>query len=611
MSMPLGFATKVSLFSMRKRIIRTILALLPCVLLIAVMFIGSTIPNGLVNELDAQVLSKAQERQEYVSLGSYLFSQQDMTKISTVGSTTMYGPSALTFNQENYDKATQSPYVESVFPQQGSVTGVAQKIGNVEKSTVMMDGVSAEYAKLFSPEPFVYATGQPIPVLINPLSINGTSYNWDGKTTLEIDYSKPNEANSRQSYTQLKDADKLIGTTFAADFGAFPNWPQAFEEQTLSNYGPPKSKLTKSTDGDKEIIVKRLKEVYGAYWDVEKLSQPIAYQFKIVGLLDTQSSSSVVVPNEAIPAIWNQVYARQLAARTTKAIDKELLASETNKIEVVGGFIQDGSQFGSTSPTWQKDPSVSVWQMDISQIGIPALLVETTKNAKGQSEYGVFSGLEITDRNFRKTGAIVKLKSADDREAYIKYLKDNNMMVIDNSPLAVIKGVRRGATIFVTWLTIILGTGVAFILLTTVSRFVADSRKEIGVWRAIGAKRVDITVLVLVRMSILLLFGIAVGVAIGYGVSALIARSIVLSVNGFTGGINVYAPSGGNFIGSIIVSMLGGEVPKLSLIKLLDPNWMLLLSRLGILALITLVVGLIPAARAARISPVTAIRDSE
>ena len=77
MAMPLGFATKVSLFSMRKRIIRTILSLLPCVLLIAVMFIGSTIPNGLVNELDSEILSKAQSRQEYVSLDSYLFSQPD------------------------------------------------------------------------------------------------------------------------------------------------------------------------------------------------------------------------------------------------------------------------------------------------------------------------------------------------------------------------------------------------------------------------------------------------------------------------------------------------------------------------------------------------------
>ena len=73
MAMPLGFATRVSLFSMRKRIIRTILSLLPCVLLIAIMFIGSTIPNGFVRELDEKVLQKAQDRQQYLVLDQFLY----------------------------------------------------------------------------------------------------------------------------------------------------------------------------------------------------------------------------------------------------------------------------------------------------------------------------------------------------------------------------------------------------------------------------------------------------------------------------------------------------------------------------------------------------------
>lgn len=609
MSMPLGFATKVSLFSMRKRSIRTVLSLLPCVLLIAIMFIGSTIPNGLVNELDAQILSKAQSRQEYVSLDSYLFSQPDFTQVSSSGRSSSSG---MTFDQKKFDLATQSPYIDAVFPQQGNVNGVAPQIGNVPNATLMLSGTSAEYAKLYTSEPFVYTPGQPIPVLINPSSVGGSSYNWSGKNTLEIDYANSKDAESKQTYKQLVEGEKLIGKTFNVEFGRFPNWPEAFEEQTMNGFGPPKSKLTKITDSDKEIITKRLNEIYGEYWDIAKLGQPISLEFKVVGILSGQSSSSALIPNQAVPSIWNQLYARQLNARTAKAIDKEVLANDSGKIEVVDGYIGDNAQFGFISPTWQKDPSVSVWQTDISQIGIPALFVEPTKNAKGQNEYQVFRATTLTEQNFRKNAAIVKLKSADDRDAYISYLKDNGMQLFDNSPVAIIKSVRKGANIFVTWLTIILGTIVAFILLTTVSRFVADSRKEIGVWRAIGAKRIDITVLVLVRMTILLIFGIVAGVAIGYGVSALIARVIVSSVNSYTGSINVYsAPTGGNFIGAIVMSMLGGEVPKLELIKLLSPNWSLLLSRLGLLSLITLVVGLIPAARASRISPVTAIRDSE
>ena len=141
----------------------------------------------------------------------------------------------------------------------------------------------------------------------------------------------------------------------------------------------------------------------------------------------------------------------------------------------------------------------------------------------------------------------------------------------------------------------------------------ADSRKEIGVWRAIGATRLDITKLVLVRMSLLLGFGIVAGVVIGYGISYLLAHSLAASFNTATGGFNPYAqPSGASgIVSSIVISLLGGSVPKLEITHLLATNWGLLLSRLGILSLITLVIGLIPALRASRISPVTAIRDSE
>lgn len=606
MAMPLGFATRVSLFSMRKRIIRTILALLPCVLLIAIMFIGSTIPNGLVNEIDAKILTKAQDRQQFLVLDQYLFSQPDFSTMSSSG------PSEITFNQDKYNLATQSPYVDAVYPQQGSISGIAPQIGNVPNATIAMSGTNAEYAKLYSPDSFTYVEGQPIPILLNPTSIGTMSYNWNGQNTLDIDFSDSKDAESKQVYITLKDADTLIGKTFTMEFGRFPGYPEAFENmQFSSGFGAPKSKLTKLTDADREILDKRVQDIYGSYWDLSKLRSPISYEFKVVGILSGQSGSAGMIPNDAIPALWNNLTQRQLGARSAKVLDKELLSSDQGKVEVVEGFVSDGSFFGYSSPTWQKDASTSAWQVDISQISIPGLLVESTKNARGQSEYREFPPITLTLDNFRKSGAVVKLKTADDREEYVKFLNDNDLFFYDNSPVALIKGIRNGANIFVTWLTIILGTIVAFILLTTVSRFVADSRKEIGVWRAIGAMRLDITKLVLVRMSILLLFGIAVGVAVGYGLSALIAKSIVSSVNEAAGNLNPYGMGAGNFIGQIIVSMLGGEVPKLELLKLLSPNWGLLGSRLGILAGITLIVGLIPALRASRISPVTAIRDSE
>lgn len=609
MAMPLGFASRVSLYSMRKRIIRTTLSLLPCVLLIAIMFVGSTIPNGLVNEIDAKVLSVAQERQEFLMLDSYMFAKQDFS-FTPAG-----GPSQPEFDQDRFKLATESPYVEKVYPQRGAVSGTAVQIGNVPKPSVSLSGVSAEFAKLYSPEEFQYIEGQPIPVLINPTNIYGVEYAWNGQSTLELDYADTKDLESRQKYYSLGEPEKLIGTTFRAEFGAFPGFPEAFDEQSFgSSFGPPKSKLIKLTDQDRDILQRRVKEIYGPYWDVQKLSVPTTFEFKIVGLLQSNSmgsSGQVYAPNDAIPAIWNAMYSKQIGARTAKALDKEFLSTEQSKIEVSDGYIPDTSAFFYTSPSWMKDESVSAWEVDISQIRVPALLVEPAKNARGQNEYRVFGASSIDSTNFQQSGAIVKLKSSEDRDEYVKFLNDNGFYYFDNSPVAMIKGIRKGANVFVTWLTIILGTVVAFILLITMSRFVADSRKEIGVWRAIGATRLDIIQLVLVRMGLLLLIGIGFGVAIGYGISAVLASAIVNSVNEVAGAINPYGFGGGNFLGQIILSFLGGQVPELEITKLLAPNWQLLASRLGLLAFITMLVGLIPALRAARISPVTAIRDSE
>lgn len=605
MSMPIGFASKVSLFSMRRRLIRTILSLIPCVLLIAVMFIGSTIPNGLVNEIDEKVLKNAESRQEIVVLDSYLFSTPDFSK--TGGN----GPQDMSFNNEAFDLATKAPQVAEVYPQFGQADGVIESLGNVRAANVAMAGTSPEFAKLYTPESFAFVEGQPIPILINPNQIGAQEYQWNGATTFELDYGNIADAETKMGYTTLKESDDLVGSTFTAEFGAFPGYPLVFEEQSMSSgFGPPKSKIIQLTNDDRSILDRRVNEIYGSYWDLNQLRTPIKLEFKIVGMVKGQNTPiATMIPNDAVPYIWNKIYQRQASARSAKTIDKELLSTDPKKIEVREGKLATNG-FGNYSQSIFKDPSVSAWQVDISSIGIPGLLVESTKNSRGQNEYRELAKTVITADNFDQTAAIVRLNSADEREAYVKYLNDNNLSYYDNSPLGLIKGVRKGANIFVTWLTIILGSIVALILLTTVSRFVADSRKEIGVWRAIGATRLDITKLVLVRMSMLLVFGIGFGVVVGYGISALLSGVIANQVNEASSSINPYG-TGGNFIGSIVLSFLGGVVPNIEASKLLATNWQLLGSRLGLLALITLVVGLIPALRAARISPVTAMRDSE
>jgi hypothetical protein len=285
MSMPLGFASKVSVFSMRRRLVRTILSLLPCLLLIAVMFVGSTIPNGLVNELDRTVLSTVESRQEIVVLDSYMF-----TSFGGYGSK---GAPSSTFNADAYKAATTAPMVEEVYPQKGQVSGEVVALENIQNTQLSFAGSNAEFTKLYTDKPFIYTPGSPIPVLLNPSNIGGQQYNWEGSDKIEIDYSKPDELEKKLVYSQLDKNIDLVGKTFTVKFGEFGVPPDAFEEmKQTSGFAPPKSTVLKLTDNDRDIIERRIREIYAPYWDVDALRTPITAEFVVVGVIKGQNIST-------------------------------------------------------------------------------------------------------------------------------------------------------------------------------------------------------------------------------------------------------------------------------------------------------------------------------
>ncbi len=602
MSMPLSFATKVSFASMRKRWIRTLLALFPCVLLIAVMFVGSTIPNGVVNEMDKKVLQNAESSQEIVQLDPYYFIQNNFSGSGGDMS------SNSSFDQKKYDVATKAPQVQDVYPQLGFLNIIPDSLGNTTKPFLGVAGNSAEFAKLYTGESFVYKKGEPIPIIINPKAISSAQYNWGDKKSIDINYNEAESVKKSIDNQQLKDADALMGSVITANLNDFGVLPEAFEE---TNSDGSSVKITKLTKRDEKTLDKKIAEVYSPYWKINELKKPLTTKFKVVGLIKGQSSyqGQAFIPNEAVIDLINTQFVNQKKARTTKALDNEFLANEQSKIEIKKEIIDfsNANSFG-VSNTWQKDPESSVSDVAIVT-GVSGLIVEPTKNKKGKVEYKETTLGKLTEKNFQPSGAMVRLDSADSRQSYIEYLKTKGIEIYDESPLSIIKSFRKGTQLAVTWLTIILGSVVALVLLTTMGRFVADSKREIGVWRAIGATRFDIKKLVLTRMAILLLIGVGVGLLIGFIASYVLSGMLASQFNQATNNYDPYATT--SFAATLIISFLGGEVPQLNQMALLATDWGLLLSRLGILTLITLVFGLLPARRASRISPVTAIRESE
>lgn len=606
MSMPLGFSIRVSLHSMRKRMIRTILSLIPAVLLISVMFVGATIPNGLVNELDNQVLKKIESHQELVTLDESMFMRPNSSSVGGSG-----GMPEMELNKDSFTKATSSPLIQKVYEQFGNVSGKIDTLGNMSQIDLGLKGVSAEYARMFSGDSFAYKRGKPIPIILNPYALMKFEPNFAGKPSVEIDYMNEKDVQEKSKYTELKNPENVIGQMFRVRFGTFPQYPVAIESPVGNDMS--KRKITKLTDEDKKIIDKRVSEIYAPFWNVNLLKQPTEYTFKVIGLTGRESASmNSYVPTEATVDIFNALYQKQLSARTNKPLDKDFLSREQGLVKVRNGkILSDSTGFmGVASETWTKESNeTTISDINMATVHVPSLLVTSTKRARGDVEYKEASKMNITNESFEATSAVVRLNSADDRDAYIKYLADNDIQYFDNSPLAMVKALRAGSKTFVTWMTIILGSIVSIILIATVTRFVADSRREIGVWRAIGATRFDIIKLIMTRTIVVLAIAIGIGVVVGLGISTWSAAEIAKQAHAATDGFNPYATQG--FVGGIIISLLGGDMPNIQASNLVRPDWILLISRISILVGITLLIALIPALRASRISPVSAIRNSE
>ena len=90
------------------------------------------------------------------------------------------------------------------------------------------------------------------------------------------------------------------------------------------------------------------------------------------------------------------------------------------------------------------------------------------------------------------------------------------------NPLAAIYDSKDGFLNFLRWLLLIIAGISAIIMMGTVGKIIADSRKETGVFRAVGAKRLDIAQIYLLYAGLLASLAFLVSLIIGVGIALLI-----------------------------------------------------------------------------------------
>jgi len=189
---------------------------------------------------------------------------------------------------------------------------------------------------------------------------------------------------------------------------------------------------------------------------------------------------------------------------------------------------------------------------------------------------------------------LIKLNDITNREQVVSDLNSNGYSYQDYSQYKELDKLEKYLNIGVNAASIVFMVITALFILINMAKFVSEGRKEIGIFRAIGASKNDIRLLFILQSLAYTIISIISGALLGilgvYAISNLIVNSAQKFIN--------------STIGKTLV--LSGGIQKADFLSF-DSRMLLMYA--GAILLITLIVSLVPSGQAAKVSPVEAIRN--
>jgi ABC-type antimicrobial peptide transport system permease subunit len=522
-----------------------------------------------------------------------------------------------------------------------------------------LSGIDSTYAKLYTNETFTYTDGQPIPIILNANDFVEVYEDWGVKTKIEISL-KDLTSNSADTQIPIKarsvkySRNELIGKTFTVQFGGLTDI-QTFTQETTTS-GVTYAKKTAKTI-DSEIAAR--KKAITKYWNYEKISTPITYTFVVAGISEGTDKTTAYVPVEFAEKISKEYLQNAIAARNKTAIpsadynltytglvyDGVSLQTDTTSTLFAGirNSVSDqvksqfnninkqiatqNSRIASTNRQIDGANKLTEFQgppgggtisrrVNISKIGTIGTLDSNSVSIKFPTEATSYAIPGLVYNKNRTTSAItgeyksfdftkplplatstmlIKLNTIDSREQVVAALNEKGYEYRDYSKykqyavlekyIYLVLAIASGVFVVVTGL---------FVLIN-MAKFVSEGRKEIGIFRAIGATKGTIMTLFLQQAISYIVISLAIGGVLGlalvYGLAGIVATSAQQFISSTLGSTVILADTISQ------TDFLGTDPARLGLYA-------------GGLLLITLVVALIPASQAARISPVEAIRNN-
>lgn len=482
-------------------------------------------------------------------------------------------------------------------------------------------GLEAPMASLYTTEDFSYTEGEPIPIILNASTFTHTYEDWGGETEITVDRPQPGARQVQQtgenpdsveeflnnspikSEAITYEESELIGKEITLSVGGFEDL-QTYTTG-ISQDGIVYTKLDEADLAEQE---EERGDAIREYWKYDLLNTPIEYTFRVVGVIESDDDFSTYIPSAAAEKVMQDYFQREIDTRKSKA-PVETLNAVFNGLSYNGseletdlfGQIGRNARFGASGVAEfraggpggaQQFSGVSVEFGNTSSYTVPGLVVridpDTDEVASMLTKATVFTESVKSSRTIW-----IKVDDVDNRDDVVAALNEAGYSYQDFSDLEVFGTIDKNlgtVSIGLTIMFIIIGVGV---IILTMSKFVSDSKKEIGIFRAMGMTKGTIRFMFVSQAGLYTLVGYLVGLILGIGLAI------------------ASAPFVNSWFQDAVISTLG---EGFEVVTTVDSSIFTGLSLEPIaiysvvLLLITLVISLVPANRAAGISPVEAIK---
>jgi len=575
---------------LKERTGKAMFLIVPIMTLVALSIIISSQTLNFKNAVDESVFGTIDEQARLIEL-----SKPEIA----------YTPGMPRSDRESDTQLTEADLsaIQSIDNVQNAILNSSIPITNLQTNDLFADinmqiqsftGLDNTTAALYTEEEFIYTKDQPIPIILNASSFITKYQDWDGQTEFSINFREMRDLGAdittltpvKSKAIDYKKAD-LIGKEFTIQIGGLDeiaNFTNQRESGIIT--------MQLLTDEELQILNQERENIISPYWNIQQLKTPLTQTFKVVGVIEDSSNYATYVPNEFNTFIMEKYITNQLSARTTSDIPTDMLN------ETFTGLTYDGLELVNNNSMSRPMGSGGMGQLfgpntQIQSYKIPGLVIELSDDGLDTIK-GIYTNTNVYKESIKYGDSIsILIDSVYDREQVINDLNDlgyayqdiNNLSIFDT-----LQSTLNNITVTMTISFIVLITAV---IILTMSKFVADSRKEIGIFRAIGVTKKGIATLFVLQALLYSFVGYFFGVISGY------------LLNLFSAGF--MKSWFDKLIGSTLEESYGVIVKAdPTIFTNIDINSILIFTIL--LFVVTLFISLIPALKASSISPVEAIK---